>query len=307
MKLSYYGYFLEHKKTKKCYRNTMLPFLKAFCKATNPKYKNSFLSLTDERMYLFNVTTNIFLFVITKSHEIIKKIDTSTINVDEIYSKLGKDDKLGFASFIYFSDNFYGIASTIQGPRNKSFTYFVNSVIQSANITKYEFKSFAYMHQSTKTEVLKLPFIGRTIVQVGEGNNIYDHLKGFFGFKVEDIDSFVIEIRPKRRKSLKQSFPALNSKINDDGLLKYIVRARESQDEALEDFYIACSGGVTDSINSREDSKIYIEIADKTVNNKTLTEKIEEFNNAKGYSDDKIQDIDDFGKSATWTKHLSAI
>ncbi|MDO9255409.1 MAG: hypothetical protein Q7U54_07855 [Bacteroidales bacterium] len=265
------------------------------------------MSLTDERMYLFSVSINIFLFVMTKSHEIIKKIDTSTIDVDEIYSKLGSNDKLGFASYIYFGDNYYGIASTIQGPRNKSFTYFVNSVIESINITNYEFKSFALMHQSSKAEVLSLPFIGKTIVQVGEGNNLFDHIKGFLGFKVEDIDSFVIEIRPKRRKSIKQSFSGFNAKINDAGLLKYVVRAKESQEEALEDYYIACSGGVSDSINAREDSKIYIEMADKSKNNSTLTEKIVEFNNAKEFSNDTVKDFADFSEPASWANYLPSL
>lgn len=307
MKLSYYGYFLEHKKNQKCFRNDLLPFLKAFCKVTNPKYKNSFVSLTDERMYLFSVTKNIFLFVVTKSHEIIKKIDTSTIDVDEIYSKLGSNDKLGFASYIYFDNSYYGIASTIQGPRNKSFNYFVNSIISSLNISMYEFKSFGLMHQSSKADVLKLPFIGKTIVQVGEGNNLFDHIKGFLGFKVKDIDSFVIEVRPKRKKSIKQSVEGLSAKINDDGLLKYIVRAKESQEEALEDYYIACSGGVSDSISAREDSKIYIEMADKSKNNSILAEKIEEFDDAPEFSNDTVQDIAKFNQSTAWSTYLSSL
>lgn len=307
MKLSYYGYFLEHKTNQKCFRNDILPFLKSFCKVNSPKYKNSFVSLTNERMYLFCVTTNIFLFVMTKSHEIIKKIDTKTIDIDEIYSKLGSNDKLGFASYVYFDKNYYGIASTIQGPRNKSFNYFVNCIISSLNISKYELKSFALMHQSSKADVLKMPFIGKTIVQVGEGNNLFDHIKGFMGFKVSDIDSFLIEVRPKRKKSIKQSFENLNSKINDDGLLKYIVRAKESQEESMEDFYIACSGGVFDSISAREDSKIYIEIVDKSKNNSILADKIGEFNDAKEFSNDTVQEIANFSQLSAWANYLSSL
>jgi hypothetical protein len=307
MKLSYFGYCLEHKKTKRKYRNDMLPFLKAFCKVNDPIFKNKFTSLTDEKMYLFNVSPKIFLFVMTKSHEIIKKIDTKTIDVDEIYSKLGINDKLGFASYIYFGESYYGIASTIQGPRNKSFNYFINSVISNVNISKYEFKSIPFMHQYDKSEILSYPFIGKTVVQVGEGNNLFDHIKGYIGLEVDDIDSFIVEIKPKRRSSIKQSFSSFSSRINDIGLHKYIVKAKESQDESLEDFYIACSGGVSDLIYGKNDSKIHIEIADKCENNATLAEKIEEFNNDAEYSNTQIQDIIDFSKSHSWTNYLSSL
>jgi hypothetical protein len=307
MKLSYYTYFLENKKTQKRYRNDLRPFLKNFCAAENPDYKNSFVSLTDERMYLFNLSRNVYLFVMTKSHEIIKKIDTNTINVDEIYSKLGRNDKLGFASYIYFGDCYYGLASTMQGPRNKSLNYFLNSIIESLNLDKYEFKSAALMHQSSKADVLKMPFLGKTIVQVGEGNSFFDHMKGFLGNKVEDIDSFVIEIRPKRAKSINKTISEFNSKLSDAGLMKYIVRAKESQAEALEDFYIACSGGVSDAIYSREDGKIYTEIREKTQSNQTLADKIGEFKDDKEYNSTEIQAIAIYNQPIAWASYLSSL
>lgn len=307
MKLSYYGYFLEHKKSKKRYQFDMVPFLKNFCAVVNPKYKNTFISAADEHVYLFKKTSNIFLLVMTKSHEIIKKIDTATIDVDEIYSKLGANDKLGFASYIYIGDCYYGIASTIQGPRNKTLTYFINDIIGSICINNYDFKTFAFLHQASKSEILTLAFIGKTIVQVGEGNSLFKHMVGFFGSTVEDIDSFVVEIRPKKRKSINKSYAKFSSKINDDGLMKYIVRAKADQEESLEDFYVACEGGVYDLIHGKDDSGIYKEIAEKAKGNGTLSDKINEIQNDKQYNREEIQAFAGFNKLSAWTNYLAGI
>lgn len=307
MKLSYFGYYLENLKKQELYHFNFQPVIHQFSLIKDREYKNSFRSATDELTYLFPVRKNIYLYVMTKSHEIIKKIDTEKIDVDEIYSKLDANDKLGFASYVYFSDCYYGLASTIQGPRNRSFVDFINKVLTSLGHGDYVFKTKAFMHQSSRADALSLDFVGKSILQVGKGNALFQYLAEFAGLGSGDVDSFVVEIKPRRNRSIKKEMLNLNAKINDEGLLKYIVRAKEDGQEGLEDFYIASQGGVADSINSRTDKDIYDEMIKKIDANRTLSDKITEFRNDEGYSKENIPSLTAFGKPDTWNSHLSGL
>lgn len=307
MKLSYFGYYLENLKLQEVYHFNLKPVLHQFSLIKDREFKNSFRSATDERMYLFPVKKDIYLYVMTKSHEIIKKIDTEKIDVDEIYSKLDANDKLGFASYVFFADCYYGLASTIQGPRNRSFVDFVNKVLTSLGHRDYVFKAKAFMHQSSRADALSLDFVGKSIIEVGKGNALFKHIAEFAGLASDDIDSFVVEVKPCRRRSIKKEMLNLNAKIDDEGLRKYIVRAKEDGQEALEDFYIASQGGVSDSIHSRTDKEIYDEMIKKIEANRTLIGKISEFKNDNGYSKENIPSLAAFGKSDTWVSHLSGL
>src|SRR5690606_20220705 len=78
MRLSYNGYCLLHRATGQRFRFPLRGFLHAFCNFQNPQYKNSIL-YGSERLYLFPVLESLFLLVVTRSQELIKRIDTAHV------------------------------------------------------------------------------------------------------------------------------------------------------------------------------------------------------------------------------------
>jgi len=307
MKLSYYSYYIASNSDscEEIYQVDLGPFLRGFCSIKEAKYKNKFKSDSDENLYLFYIGNDIFLYVMTKNHEIIKTIDTQKIDVSEIYDKLSKNEQLGFASYIYIQDCYYGIAATMLGPKNKSLVEYINNIIKSVGLSNYSFESVAMMHQSSKAEVLKLPFIGKTTIEVSSGSKLFQYLVEFAALEPKEINSFVVEIKPVKKGTINKSFSQFSSKINDDGLLKYIVRAKANQEETLEDYYIACMGGVADAITGRDDKKIYAEIPKRVQANPILASKLGVIRNDPKFSKETIQSFIDFSKPDTWTNYFS--
>jgi hypothetical protein len=98
MRANYFGYYLIDRQRDRNILFDIRQFLTAFCNFNLPEYKNQF-NHNQENLYLFNLTRNLFILIMTRSNEIIKKINRDRLELREIYDLLDKGDQLGFVSY----------------------------------------------------------------------------------------------------------------------------------------------------------------------------------------------------------------
>lgn len=99
MKLSYYGYCVRRHTTNQRYRHNLQGFFNAFCAFSDTTYKQRFHN-GGEQLYLLPLRGNLYMFLMTRSQEIIKKIHRRKLTVAEIRAMLQRDESIGFASYV---------------------------------------------------------------------------------------------------------------------------------------------------------------------------------------------------------------
>lgn len=307
MKLNYFGYSIHDHKNNSNYLMDIRPFIKAFCSYEDIEYKNNFTH-AGEKVFLLPVSGNIYLFLMTRSNEIIKKIKSSDLSISEVYDLLQRGEMLGFASYLYMSSSYFGFASTIMAPKFSYFSEFINDIFCGLGLSEYSFVSNPLMKQSSKEEVLEMPFIGRSVIQINKQNTFFEDIRNFAGGTSEeflDIDSFEITIKPRNRKNIEVAVKKFVNSIPDAGLEKMLVRAKDDYHGTLVDLYIAGVGAVSDSINTKEESKIYDEILKRVKSNEILKEKVVEHESNETFEKKTVEAISGLHDSSAWANYIS--
>lgn len=278
MNLSYYGYSVERHTDEELFLFDIRPFIKVFVGLNNFRYKNRFLH-NEENLYLLNIKNNLYIFIITRSNEVIKKIKSTDHSISEITSLLKTDEQLGFASYVYIEKSFIGFAATLMAPRATVFANFVNEIFHSINIHDHKFTLHPFMAETTFADAMTMPFIGKSLVRVTKENKLYDDIRNFFSgttTEFQDVDSFELTIKPKLRKNIQPAVKKIMQKIPTDGLNKFICSAKEEASGHLTDLYLVGNGMLIDPIEKSSDQEMYSSIVDKISSNDLLTEKIRE-------------------------------
>jgi len=309
MRLNYFGYFIEDHIENKIHLFDVRPFIKAFCSIESVLFKNSF-KYTGEFVYILPVSSNIYLFLMTRSNEIIKKINTNNLNVDEIYGILNQGEHLGFASYIYFKENYLGFASTTFAPKIGALASFIDNIFERLKL-KYNFVVESILHQASKSDALGLDFIGRTVVEIDRYNDFFKDfsnvLTGSSDGNNLDIDSFEIIIKPKRKKSIASFVKKAILKSGDEGVDKFIIKAKDDIHDHLTDLYLVGKGAISDNINSKDELTIYESIVSKTDGNQLLKQKIEEFSNDERFTKEQPKNISVFYNADSWSNFLHTV
>ena len=163
MKVTYYGYHLKVNET--LYLNSVATLLRKYVQHGNSKLRSSFVNGSGDSIFLFRRTPNFYALVVTKDNEIIKKINSDSVTYEDIRNDLEANERIGFASYIFIDKDHYAIASTVQGPKNKTFVDFMNQLLDKLHINA-EFRSSPFSSQVTRDEVLTLDFIGKTTFEM---------------------------------------------------------------------------------------------------------------------------------------------
>lgn len=302
MKIVYYKYFFQRKLQR--YQNNILPVVQNFTSIDSRDFRNSFTAPGGDNLFLFNIKQDIFLFAITKDDEIIKTISANRLSHQDIYNKLNKDERLGFASYIYIGNNFYGIASTFFGPKNSYWTYFINEILRRQNVRDILFGSEPCPTSASKDEALKFSFKGQTYIKLNRDCTLFDQILGLFGRGNHDADTIIIEIKPAPRNQMPKTFDSIMKNVTDEGIEKYVVKAKESLDDIITDFYLIGSGHISDIIRASGEEKICIAIKDRIVSNNLLKEALKEFTNDQAYRKDKISDLLGLHNLGNWNTDI---
>lgn len=306
VKMSYFGYSLERVSDKKHFIMDLRPFLRAFVDLDSVAYKNGFKH-GGEHVYFFPMVKNVYLFVITRSKEIIKRIQSSDLSVGEIYDLLQSGEMIGFASYVYIDECYFGFASTIMAPKVATFAQFVNDVMRSAGLSGYAFSVHPMLRQSTRGDVLSMPFIGKTRIQVNRDNSFFEDLRSFVGGTAEefsDVGSFEVVVKPRRGKSIDVAVKRIVDAVPDNGLDKMVVSAKSEIQGQLIDLYLAGEGVVSDTFDAKDEGSLYETIVVKVESNTVLSEKVSEYERDERFEKKDIEDILNLHDSSSWPPHI---
>lgn len=316
MKLNYYAYYLHNSSNNKDYRLDLRPILKNFFEHGTVKFKSGF-NYNDENVYLLRSHSDLFVYMMTRSHEIIKRINRHDLSVKEIYDILEKDEQLGFVSYVYFSSYnkqpFFSQASTLMAPRAKSLLEFINDLFKKLGLGHYEIYSLPLMHQATKEEVLTLPYLGKTSIEIGRDNGLFKDLFDFSGGSADDfkdVSSFEVIIKPRPKQDIRKAVKKFINKIDDTDLHKMIVRAKEDLDDSLTDLYLVGKGAIFDTITSGSEQFICESIQSRITENPLLKSKINEVKDDHAFEneeDNEPEDISVYTKPGSWTDFMAGL
>lgn len=309
MKLSYYGYCFTEVKSGKKKIMSAHNFFRAFCAYSNPIFKNKFTH-NGEQVFFLNSVGNLYLFLQTRSDELIKKINLNNISVGEIYDLLDTGELIGFASYIYLKESYLGFASTIMAPRVGSFVCFVNNLLNSIGVTGYQFTLIPLLHQVSRADAIAMPFIGKSTIQINSSNSMFDDIRNFAGGTAEefkDVDSFELVLKPKRKQDISKAVKKVISAVPDAGLEKMIVRAKDELHGSLVDLYLAGKGIVADNIDTKDESVVAQKIDEKIKINPVLQEKVAAYEQDDSFTKKDIDGIAKFSDVGAWAHSFSDV
>ena len=212
-------------------------------------------------LYMLQIDSNTFLFTKTNDSNLIQKISKSKSSVEEIGKSLASDESLGFASFVYFSDGVMGFARSMYGPTPNDLVHLLYEDQMPIPVnTKIIVEPL--MRGTTKADVLKMHFIGRTTVKVEASSSLSDNILKLLGAKNiegELLDSLEIVIKPKFRRDIKN----LTKEIVSNPTKQYSDIGMKAKDEAgdvLADHYLTEKGHLSAKIEKATNAEIAEEI-----------------------------------------------
>jgi predicted DNA-binding protein YlxM (UPF0122 family) len=305
MKVNYFGYSITKIEDNSHYLMDLSEFLEAYSDYSNVSFKNKFLK-NDENLYLLKIKRNFYLFIITRSKEIIKKIKSDphgNISANEIYNLLKNGENIGFASYVYINKYYFAFASKMLSPKLNVFNEFINDIFNALNINKYSFSCTPFLKESTRAEALSMPFIGKSSIKINKDNSFYQSFLSLVGSDISDFDdisSFEVIIKPKRRANIKKPIEKFLSKIPDEGLEELIIKAKDESLSNIQDLYIMSKSSVYDMIDKGDEISILSSIEAKVKSNRTLRERVNDHESNEAFTKTSIQDIDHYFAVNNW-------
>lgn len=306
MKLNYFGYCLTNIEDGRTVTVDLRPLLTAFAAHASVDIKNSFRR-DGETLYLLHNVGDVFLFVITRSNEILRRVNRTDASVADINDLLQQNEHLGFASYILMNSDFFSFGSTLLAPKFNVFTHFVNDLLTLLGLHMWQFVPQAIVHTSTKESIVSMDFIGKTKIEVSRENNLFQDLIALAtgdASTVNDVDSFEITIKPRSRHNIKETVAPLLSRIDTQGLDKVITSAKMDAHDRLTELYLNQSGAVTDLIDAKRWPEIPGKMTEKANNNTLLTQRLNEYRTNGQFSQESIERIDLFSLAESWANFV---
>ncbi|MDN3697789.1 hypothetical protein QWY97_10570, partial [Vibrio cortegadensis] len=285
------------------------PFLHSFCALDAVQYKNNFTH-SGEHLYLFPVHGDVFMFVMTRSSDIIRKVNTREITVEQIRDLLGEDNQLGFASYVLITENCFGFGSTLLAPKSDVFIEFINTIFISLGIVNWKLIPFALTHQATRAEAMEMSIIGTTVIEISKENTFAEDFLRQLGMTTEEthnLEGFELTFKPRSRQNIKPVITNVLQQVPDDGITKLIIKAKNEVSGHMTDLYLVNSGILQDDVNNSSDLAIARNMVTKKTNNTLLTEKLEEFTQNEDLSESTIDAISRYNHITAWTDFVSTV
>jgi hypothetical protein len=298
MRLSYYGYCLLHVPTGHRYLVDLRSLVKKFVSSTNQQFKAS-VTYHGERLYLLSFGSSTYLFVQTKTNEIIKAIEGKTLGIQDIRNKLLKDESVGFASYVYMDASYLGIATKVLSPRITAFSELMTKVVAGYGGSDYVFVPTVLAESLPKNAIKTLEHVGSVTVEMSTANTVaQDVIKTLTNRDANnlvDIASLEITIRPVRKgkKSLLPDLAAIANGVPSRGLVTLEARAKAAAADHMTDIFIVGEGGIKDFIEFKKEVDLQNLIPSRAGKNAALQAKVKEYR-ANG-SFKKVDDISRLG------------
>lgn len=304
MKVSYFGYSVVNVQTGQHYLIDLRSFIDAFATHQNTEFKNRFKRF-GENIYLLKSREGLYLLASTTSDEIMTKIksDQDGIHINEIHDMLEENESFGFASYIHVERSYIAIASMYHSPKISAFCELINGVFLALSLN-YEIRQHPFFHKkTTREELLSLPFVGKTEIQIEKDSSFWLDIANALGCNssdFDDMDNFQLVMVPKRNKDIKVAVKKSLDKIPDEGLRKFVTRARERVGENLKDLFISSNSGINDTIERGSSEHVYLSIISKIGRNADLKMEVKNHEENTAFETNSIDDILRYNFLCNW-------
>lgn len=289
MKITYLKYWVEYGGNK--YRWPAGDLLKAFAGIKEPGIRSSFKS-GDDNIFIFPSGQHVYLFVVTKDDELIKAISADTIKQADIGSRLEKNERIGFASYVYMGNDFIGIASTIHGPKIKRFTDLVNGIFRRCEKDDYQYCCAPFSMSVDVKHALKFSFKGSVKFEIKRGAPLFDTIIAAWN-SPQDVDRMVIEMYPQMKSSMENTFNTVVNGAVESGVSKLIVRARDELEDQMMDYYVVGNGKMSRVIQGKKEEDICFEMQQDVAKNSLLKEALHDYRIDTGYEKTDLKELCD--------------
>lgn len=307
MKVNYFGYCLRNSNTEQKVLFDIRRFLKAYCRFDNIEFKNRFRH-TDEHVYLLHHVDDVFMFIITRSNEIVRKINTNDLSIGEIHSLLEQDEQLGFASYVIVKDNSFGFGSTMLAPKFDVFCSYVNNILEALGIVDWVFNPEALLYRATKAEALQMSFIGKTTIELSKENSFVQDMLATISADTQstiDLEGIEITIKPKPRKNIKDTVEKFLDNIPDAGVYKMIMKAKDDAASCMTDLYLVGNGAISDSVDKSREARVAAIMDNKMRDNQFLSQKINEYTSNEDFEENPISVVVRYHDDIAWSDFIS--
>lgn len=309
MKVTYFASGVKDVNTEAKSLFDIRPFLRAFCRLQAPRFKNSFV-ISDENVYLIHHIDDVFLFVMTKDKEVVRRIDSSDISVSGINELLGSDEHLGFASYVVLKENFIGFGSTIFAPKVDIFVTYVNKLLAAAGNSDVEFYLHALMYQATKDEAHEFDHIGTTHIEIGRENTMLQDVLSVLGGDYDDaanLQGMRITLKPRHLQNIKDVVGQVMDEIPENGLEKFMMRAKAEYGSQTMDLYLTGKGAVSDFVSTVDETRIAEHLMRKADGNDFVTAKLREYIEDEEFEEVAVDGVLRFGHVDSWAALVSRV
>ncbi|OON34643.1 hypothetical protein BTJ39_23795 [Izhakiella australiensis] len=220
------------------------------------KAKNNALEVDDYFIFAHHISRECYLITKTYDSDLVKRVNKTTLSVDEIKNVLGNDETLAFPSFLLIKDGIIGYACTQHGPRVRELEIYLSSKM---NIEPpYKLRLGPLMRDVTKDDALDMEFIGRTTLRVESGSKLFSPLLRAAGVETieeELLDGLEITIKPKRLRNISNMSKELIRNA-DDGHSDIHLKAKEYAADLLTDYYLSNKGHISANIYKSTNEEI---------------------------------------------------
>ncbi|MGJ7514585.1 hypothetical protein ACSFE6_09655 [Pseudomonas baetica] len=305
MKIKYFSYYFKDRNSGKNLEFDMRDFLLNFSLIKNPEYKSTF-SYNGENLYLFSVpsTENIFLFLETRNTDFFKQINKGNMTFDDLRNKIDNESELGYASYIVFGEDHFGISSTFMAPGVSPFSVFVNDILASLGINHLDFRVNPVMMEANAKDVMTLNVVGRTSIELSRENTLAQELGNVFGLDISNdlsMDSVEIIFKPTKRGNIKPIVSTLIEKVSGSSDVAVKIRAKEFIKDTLTDFYLSENSAIYDEFSYRTENEIPSLMQKLIVQNKYLAGRLNELKSAVKIEKDPNIAITAYNHDPAWT------
>lgn len=307
MQLGYYHYYFKEVNKKKAPRicHDIRPILNNYLAFTDLAWKSKIVTEDNEELLLVPTKkADVYMLIATRKQEIIKAIHKHTLSCVGISERLEEDESAGFAAYFCVDERSIALASTLRGPRTSAFSLFINTILNRLGGSRWRMNLHAVGSAVTIEQAKAMAFVSTTSVSVRDGNPFFKEMKNLLGIESDDVDSFQVLIKGKKKKNIRDVFEKMADEVEGDGMERMKVRARAVAGEALADYYVEEYGRMSDDIGTGSEKKLIQEVSKKFHGHPSLGAQLDEIINQNHYEKITMSELVRLNQLDFWNNHL---
>lgn len=307
MKLGYYHYYFKQLRRRNAPRilYDIRNILNSYLDFHDNNWKKELRSDDGETLLLMGTAEpDVYMLVATRHQDIIKAISTQTMSCTDIQERLQEGESAGFAAYLKVTNRCIALAATLRGPRTAALSRFLNEILYSLGGHGWKFHLQALGTSLTMEQAQGLAFVASTKIKVGPQNPLFTSIKELFSVDTDDVGSFEIVMRGKKKRNLKDVFEEMSGQAAGNDLERMTVRAKAHAEDTLADYYIEAEGRFSEDLGTGTEEQITRKISVRVAQQQRLPELLDNAMEGAPYEQMEIPAFDTIGDVDNWPELL---